>query len=358
MSKPVTATAPAAAPFDFSNVSIHTVEHIDAPLVVSSQSIMQRLGLKTRLAGISSDKLERVTGIKERRVWHPSVKKVYQLEGCPMHALPARVAAQALTASGVPPERIGVVVNTSVSRRWLEPSIACVVHQALGLPASTMNFDVTNACMGLFNGMCIVGQMIETGIVDYGLIVDVETMHKIQEKTIKRLRLFGSQKDFREQMAALTLGEYAADFCCGVGVTCRQQPSCMRSQHTIHARAASSSSAVSRLMSTALHRPVSRAGCGGVAMIMCRSDLAPPEHNHRFTRGLLRAASHCVNFCYADMDRLVTHTRPMRVEGRPLFRATWEAARAAFGWEANNIDYVVPHQVTPSQHSKQRRACD
>ena len=145
MSKPVTATAPAAAPFDFSNVSIHTVEHIDAPLVVSSQSIMQRLGLKTRLAGISSDKLERVTGIKERRVWHPSVKKVYQLEGCPMHALPARVAAQALTASGVPPERIGVVVNTSVSRRWLEPSIACVVHQALGLPASTMNFDVTNA---------------------------------------------------------------------------------------------------------------------------------------------------------------------------------------------------------------------
>src|SRR3712207_9075437 len=63
--------------------------------------------------------------------------------------------------SGVDPGRIGVMINTSVSRRYLEPSTAVAVHHALGLPRSCQNFYVTNACLGFVNGMELAAAMIE-----------------------------------------------------------------------------------------------------------------------------------------------------------------------------------------------------
>ena len=61
------------------------------------------------------------------------------------------------------PAAIGLMVNTSVGRRYLEPSTAVAVHDALGLPTSCQNFDVTNACLGFVNGMEIAAAMIDSG---------------------------------------------------------------------------------------------------------------------------------------------------------------------------------------------------
>jgi 3-oxoacyl-[acyl-carrier-protein] synthase-3 len=68
-----------------------------------------------------------------------------------------------------------VICNTSVSRDFLEPGVAvCVAHE-LGLPASCVNLDITNACVGMMNGLLTVASMIEAGVCDYGLVVDAET---------------------------------------------------------------------------------------------------------------------------------------------------------------------------------------
>jgi 3-oxoacyl-[acyl-carrier-protein] synthase-3 len=48
------------------------------------------------------------------------------------------------------------------------------VQQQLGLPASCINVDVTNACVGMLEGMLVVAGMIEAGTSDYGLVVDAE----------------------------------------------------------------------------------------------------------------------------------------------------------------------------------------
>lgn len=34
--------------------------------------------------------------------------------------------------------------------------------------------DITNACVGMANGMLTVATMIEAGVVDYALVVDAE----------------------------------------------------------------------------------------------------------------------------------------------------------------------------------------
>jgi 3-oxoacyl-[acyl-carrier-protein] synthase III len=69
-----------------------------------------------------------------------------------------------LDASGISPSRIGVICNTSVYRDFLEPGVAVCVQQQLGLPGSCINLDVTNACVGMLEGMLLVAGMIEARV--------------------------------------------------------------------------------------------------------------------------------------------------------------------------------------------------
>lgn len=85
-----------------------------------------------------------------------------------------------LEASGIDKSRIGVIVNTSVSRDFYEPGVAVCVHSNLGLSPSCISFDITNACVGLLNGMAVVGQMIEAGVVEYGLLTCAEVVQDLQ----------------------------------------------------------------------------------------------------------------------------------------------------------------------------------
>ena len=95
--------------------------------------------------------------------------------------------AKALAEAGVDPARIGLMINTSVSRAHLEPSTAVAVHHTLGLPTTCLNFDLANACLGFVNGMQLAATMIDAGQIDYALVVDGEGARYTQEVTIDRL---------------------------------------------------------------------------------------------------------------------------------------------------------------------------
>ena len=86
----------------------------------------------------------------------------------------AEAGERALAASGVDRADIGILINTSVSRDYLEPSTASIVHGRLGLPVDATNFDLGNACLGFLNGMNLVSTMIEHGEIDHGMVVNAE----------------------------------------------------------------------------------------------------------------------------------------------------------------------------------------
>lgn len=118
---------------------------------------------------------------------------------------------EVLAASGVPRASIGVLINTSVCRDYLEPSTASVVHSNLGLPDTCQNFDVGNACLAFLTGMDIAAHMIERGDIEFALIVDGEVSNEITERTIARLNSPDATADqFRKEFASLTLGSGAA----------------------------------------------------------------------------------------------------------------------------------------------------
>ena len=266
----------------YKHVAIASVSHIDAPIRLRSSDIMTRLQPTLDRLGIRDNLLEEVAGIHERRIW----------DGPTQPSDAATLAAQkALAASGVAHENIGILINTSVCRDYLEPSTASIIHGNLGLADTCQNFDVGNACLAFFNGMDIAARMIERGDIEYALVVDGETSNAITEGTIQRLsRADASAEDFRDEFASLTLGS------------------------------------------------------GAAAMVLGRSELLPD--GHQFRGSVTRAATQFSHLCRGNIDRMVTDTRTLLVEGLKLAAKTFQAARAALGWVTDELDEFVVHQIS------------
>ena len=273
---------------NFENLSILSVRHVDAPNVVTSAEIQSELGETMDRLGLPPNLLEGVAGIHERRFWDEDTK--------PSDAA-TMAAVAALDDAELDRGRLGVLVNTSVCNDFIEPSTACLVHGNLKLPDTCLNFDVGNACLAFFNGMEIVGNMIERGQVDYGMVVDGESSRFLTESTIERLkRPETDAATFRREFASLTTGS------------------------------------------------------GSVAMILCRSDLAPG--GHRFRGTYTRAATEYNRLCLGQVDRGVTDTKGLLMAGVELSKQTWAGAQDHLGFDESEVDEYVLHQVS-QRHAEQ-----
>src|SRR5690606_17463265 len=102
----------------------------------------------------------------------------------------------------------GALIHASVCRDYLEPATACGVHHDVGLPADCLVYHVSNACLGILNGIVQVANMIELGQIRAGLVVGTEDARPLVENTIRELN--SNQSLTREQMklavASLTIG--------------------------------------------------------------------------------------------------------------------------------------------------------
>ena len=263
------------------NTAVLTVCAIDAPVVVTSDQLDQRLSGTYQRVGLRPGMLERLAGIHERRWWS---------DGMTFADGAAPAGAKALADSGVDPSRVGLMVNTSVSRAHLEPSTAVGVHHAIGLPSSCQNFDISNACLGFVNGMQLASAMIDTGQIDYALVVNGEDARTIHERTIERLnRPDSAAAEVISQFASLTLGS------------------------------------------------------GAAAMVLGRAD-AHPE-GHRVIGGVTRAASQHHELCVGDVDEMHTDAKALLDAGLDLSAALWADAAAEFDW-AGGMDCYVIHQIS------------
>ena len=170
------------ANFSFDDVAIVSLEACEAPIVVSSASVDERLAPFYERTDGQPGLLETLAGIRERRQWPDDVS---------FTDAAAMAGEKAIVASGVDRSRIGLLIDTSVCRARLEPSSAVTVHDALGLQTTCLNFDLVNACLGFVNAMHLAGVMIDSGQIDYALIVDGEGTREIYDNTINHLNQNG-----------------------------------------------------------------------------------------------------------------------------------------------------------------------
>ena len=260
--------------------------------VVSSLSLEERLTPVYQKVNRSFGRLELMTGISERRVWD---------EGIPPSQASTRAAEKAIANSGVDKADIECLLHTSVSRDFLEPATATVVHDSLGLPSTAMIFDISNACLGFANGMVTLANMIELGQIKAGIIVGSESSRQLIEGQIQELL-----KDPEVTRAKLKLG--FASLTMGSG-------------------------AVSAVLA---HSSISRSG-------------------HRLIGGVVRTASQHNGLCRIEADTaFFSETFPsMRANfegilrnGLQLASETWQALQKEMGWGESQVDRVFCHQVS------------
>ena len=162
----------------FKNVYIEAVSyHLPENVVTSSEIEKQLSPLYDRLK-LPYGRLEMMSGIRERRFWKKGT-------------FPSRVGTlageKALAKAGLDRKEIGCLISASVCRDFLEPATASVVHQNLGLPPDVMLFDISNACLGVLNGMVHIANMIELGQISAGLVVAGENGGPLVDSTIDEI---------------------------------------------------------------------------------------------------------------------------------------------------------------------------
>ena len=267
--------------YSFDDVAVVSIEACDAPIVVTSDEIDQMLAPFYERVGAEPGLLQNLAGILERRQWPAEISFV---------EASALAGEKAIASSGIDPDRIGFVTNTSVCRDRLEPSSAVTVHDRLGLSSHCINYDISNACLGFVNGMHMAGTLIEAGQIDYALIVDGEGTREIQQNTINRLLDESSTiDDLFSNFASLTLGS------------------------------------------------------GSAATVLGRHSENPGSH--RVVRGEFRAATQHHDLCVGSLESMRTDTRALLEAGTELGKVGWdEADKDSWGWA--NMDRYILHQVS------------
>jgi 3-oxoacyl-[acyl-carrier-protein] synthase III len=195
----------------YQNVCLEAFGYTLPEEVVTSEEIERRLAPLYARLRLPEGRLELMTGIRERRFW-------------PVGTLPSEPSVasgeKTLAAAGLDRGNIGALVHGSVCRDFLEPATACGVHHRLGLPRECLVYDVSNACLGLLNGIVQVANMIELGQIRAGLVVGSEGGRQLVETTIAKLNADTSltRDDIKLAMASLTIGSAS----CAVLLTDRE----------------------------------------------------------------------------------------------------------------------------------------
>ncbi|MHA7144804.1 3-oxoacyl-ACP synthase III [Arthrobacter sp. TmT3-37] len=281
------------ATFRHENTALLAVTSVEAPVVVSSAEFDERLAPSLKRLRLSKRLLERVAGVTERRWWSP---------GSDFDDAAIEAGAKAMAEAGIEPGDVGLLINTSVTRRNLEPSVAVKIHHSLGLPSSAMNFDLANACLGFVNGMTLAANMIDSGQIKYALIVAGEDAQRTQEATFKRLnREDSTREDFLSEFATLTLGS------------------------------------------------------GAAAAVIGPADAHPGSH--RILGGVSRAGTQHHELCVGGIDGMYTDTKGLLDGGLELVVTAWHEAQAD-GWAWDAMDRYVTHQVSNSYTNAIIKAVD
>ena len=275
----------------YQHVCIEAIVEELPPHVVTSDEIEARLQPVYERLSLPAGRLELMTGIRERRFFDPGTRP---------GAVSANTVIRALDASGLDRRHVGALIHGSVCRDQLEPATASSVHHAAGLPRDALVLDVSNACLGLLNGMIMVADMIELGRISAGIVVGTEVGRPLVEGTIDRLLADPSvtRKSIKYEIASLTIGS------------------------------------------------------GSAAIVLCDRRLS--RTGHRLRGGLFRADTASHELCAGGADaewtsdqrpRMSTDSEALLHAGVNLAADAWPDFLREMNWRLTDVHKVVTHQV-------------
>lgn len=253
--------------------------------VVSSEELMREA--KSDDVGVRFDFLERCTGIKERRV--ANNKETFA-------TLALEASRRAIADANIEPNDIDGVIYCGIDSDYPEPSTAHEIQSLLGAHNAAC-LDISNACLGLLNGLSIADLYIGSGASENILICTGEKPSIVTYDVIKQLNANRSKENLRRLLGAFTVGD------------------------------------------------------AGGAFVITKSGGGPKLDMMRFKTNSTHA-----NLCYAKQQdgyiefemNMETISRAMIAEHEQMMPGTY----ASLGWKPEDIDALYCHQVGARPHRR------
>ncbi len=277
----------------YTKVFIDAIGYELAPVVVSSAELERGLEPVYKALRLPMGQLEALTGIVERRWWEPG----HRLSDGAIAA-----GRRVLETSGFPASRLEALIHGGVCREHFEPATACRVAAELRVGGGAVVHDVSNACLGVLNGVIDVANRIELGQIKAGMVVSCESAREINEIVIEQLNRSPSMELYRLSLATLTGGAGA------VAVLLTDGSFAGRGRRGLLGGAVRTAPA---------HHELCRWGIA--------RDQDDPDQRYR-------------QFTTTDAAAVLTHGVALGVE-------TWDAFLERMGWSPDSIDKVICHQV-------------
>jgi 3-oxoacyl-[acyl-carrier-protein] synthase-3 len=272
----------------FEKVRLESFAHHLPDRVLGSDELERRLAPLYERLKLNAGRLELMSGIRERRAYP---------QGTRPSAIAAAAGELALARARLPRERVGTLVHAGVCRDFLEPATASVVHERLRLSPACTVFDLSNACLGFANALCLVGAQIERGEIEAGLVVSGEDGGPLVEATLRALLEDprAGRGELKRAYASLTIG------------------------------------------------------AGGAAMLLAHERVAASPT--RLCGGIARAATEHHVLCQGDTPPgqagplMETEAEALLEAGNALAARTFPLFLEELGWRAEDLERIVTHQV-------------
>ena len=264
----------------YSKVYLDAIGYELAPNVVTSAELEERVAPVYQKLGLPMGQLEALTGIRERRWWDPGFR---------LSQGAVAAARKALDGSGVTPQDLGAVIYAGVCRENSEPATACAVAAGIGASADAAVFDISNACLGVANGIIDIANRIELGQIRAGLVTSCESAREINDSMIESMKRDPSMAHFKASIATLT------------------------------------------------------GGSGGVACLL--TDGSFGSKRRKLLGGAYKSAPEHHDMCRWNRDFMTTDAAGVLREGAVIAKKTYDKMLATLGWQRDGSDKVVLHQV-------------
>lgn len=276
--------------YKYTKVFVDAIGYELPPVVVASSELEDRLRPMFDALHITEGQLEALTGIIERRWWD---------EGYELSQGAVIAARKALDSAGVSSEEIETIIYAGVCRENFEPATACRVANGLGVNSSAAVYDISNACLGVLNGMLEIANRIELGQIRAGMVVSCESAREINDIMIEHMLKTCSMERFTTSLATLT------------------------------------------------------GGSGAAAVLLTDGSFSPAER-HRLVGGVTRTAPEHHALCRWGINAhdpnlftqvMSTDSVSVMKYGVELGLRTWDAFLRELNWTGEQVDRVICHQV-------------
>lgn len=310
----------------YNRVHLEAIGYELPPVVVSTADLERRLAPLYEAHRMGAGQLELLTGIGERRWWEPG----YKLSDGATAA-----ARKALEKAQFRPADVDILIYAGVCREQFEPATACAVAANLGINQDATVYDLSNACLGVLNGVVEVANRIELGQARAGLVVSCETAREINETAIDRVNRSKSLDVFRSSLATFTGGSGA------VAVLVTDKDLSAEERRRLVGGAAKNAPQHHDLcrwgVQTLLPNSVGRAIEENLTVALQRA--------LDTQAGALLARGFDLGMRHVMLPFMETHAGEVLKHGVDLGLKTWLAFLAKLGWAPELVDKVICHQV-------------